>query len=153
MKKLIIILFPPILYVIYALVAITSSGWTLSEMGSEVGWSWFVIDTVIISTFWFVNIYLFTNLKGDINFSHMKTGINLVVSIIWVFVIWFNALTLLFTLPIVSKYYTHSHFQEVYFEPLPLKISIFILLTIPIWKYWILKPLFTYRLSVKLKKR
>jgi len=148
MKKLIIILFPPILYVISYLFVLLDGPATLSD----IYWSSFIIEIVTISIFWFVNIYFFTNLKGDINFSHKKTIINSILSIVWVLVVWFNFLTLLWSVFFIRQYHWRDQFNEL-LEPLPLKISIFILLTIPIWKYWILKPLFTYRLSVKLKKR
>ena len=125
MKKLIIILFVPLSYVIYAVTYFYLS----------------ILDIFTISIFWLVSIFLFTNLKGNIDFSFNRTRINLIVSIIWVVVIWFLTPILIFALPFVKIYY-YSYQVEELLALMPWKISIFILLTTPIWTYWLLKPLY-----------
>ena len=133
MKKLIIILFVPLSFAIYV-----ESSWTLSVLTNA---KERILDIFTISIFWWVSIFLFTNLKGNIDFSFYKTRINLIVSIIWVVVIWFLTPILLWELPTFKIYYIPSQIEKLS-ASMPFKISIFILLTTPIWIYWLLKPLY-----------
>ena len=88
-------------------------------------------------------------MKGDVDFSRKKTRINLIESIIWILIIWFVIPILIYWFIPINIFYTQflvTEFDlpdEVYAELfLPWKISMFISLTIPIWTYWILKPLY-----------
>jgi len=81
-----------------------------------------------------VNIYLFNSMKGDIDFSLKMTRVNLIISIIWVLLLWSYLPSL-----IVSEWQLSDTDSEMF---LIWRTSLSILLAIPVWKYWVIKPLY-----------
>ncbi len=101
---------------------------------------------------------LMTSIKGNIDFSNKKTKMNLIESIIWILIVWFAVPAFIWWFftsliidggPWLSIFYTHAlseyDLREYVASPeagiMKWRVSFFILLTIPIWSYWIIKPL------------
>jgi len=119
-------------------------------------------DLLILFLIFFVIILILysrmTRISGNIDFSNKQTKINLIESIIWILIVWFAVPALIwwfFTSLIIhsdswlSIFYTHAlseyDLREYVASPeagiMKWRVSFFILLTIPIWSYWIIKPL------------
>ncbi len=84
-----------------------------------------------------VNKYLFRSMKGDIDFSLKETRINLIKGIIWVLLLWF-------LIPSIMQFeqdYANSDDSGKY---LLVRISVSILFAIPVWRYWVIKPLYNW---------
>ena len=88
-----------------------------------------------------VNIYLFRTMKGDVDFSQKKTRVNLLKSIIWVLLLWFY-------IPTFIVWFYGIEIYRLSDEELGIlhiwRISLLILLAIPVWKYWVIKPLYNW---------
>tara|TARA_B100000795_G_scaffold58100_1_gene38618 strand:- start:87 stop:665 length:579 start_codon:yes stop_codon:yes gene_type:complete len=114
-----------------------------------------VTDLLILFLIFFVIILILysrmVSLSGNIDFSNKQTKVNLIESIIWILIVWF-------VVPELIRWFFTSYFlggsvawlsifdSSIKFLPevgiLKWTISFFILLTIPIWSYWIIKPLY-----------
>ena len=81
-----------------------------------------------------VNIYLFNSMKGDIDFSLKMTRVNLIIGILWVLLLWSYLPSL-----IVSEWQLSDKDSEMF---LIWRTSLSILLAFPVWKYWVIKPLY-----------
>ena len=98
-----------------------------------------ITDLLILFLIFFVLVMILSSrLKGNIDFSKNITRINLIESIIWILIIWFVIPALIWVLFPITIFYTHifSEFDLREFilmgGLLKWKISVFILLTIPI---------------------
>ena len=103
-----------------------------------------IVSILIILILILVNRYLFKRMKGDIDFSVKKTRIILLISIIWVLLLWF-------LIPVYMEWIydinTSRLSDEDLKEILIFRISFTILLSIPIWIYWAIRPIYKWFIS------
>ena len=101
---------------------------------------------ILFLIFFVLFIILSTRMEGDIDFSLKSSRIKLMESVIWILIIWFVIPALIYFFIPINIFYTHVlseyDLRDAMIFLLPWKISIFMILTIPIWKHWILKPLY-----------
>ena len=96
---------------------------------------------IILSLYFGVFVYLYIRLRGNIDFSLNKTRVKLIESIAWVLIMWFVSPRVLMLFFDFGGFITYQH-GTIYLFDDAWQIGFFILVTIPIWIYLILKPLY-----------
>jgi hypothetical protein len=98
----------------------------------------------ILSLYFGVFVYLCIRFRGNIDFSLNKTRVKLIESIVWVLIIWFVSPRVLILFFDFGGFITYQHGTIYLFGDADMlwQIGFFILVTIPIWIYLILKPLY-----------
>jgi len=99
---------------------------------------------IILSLYFGVFVYLCIRLRGNIDFSLNKSRVKLIEGIAWVLFIWFISPRILMLFFVFGGFITYQHGTIYLFGDADMlwQIGFFILVTIPIWIYLILKPLY-----------